>query len=370
MFILLKNATISSFLCVLFVACAQTVDLGIDKEISISESNGVQYEIDDIVGEYEWLCLKKQKNVALGKIDKVLFYKNDYYILDKTKNKAIFVYDSKGNYKRMIGVMGKGHGEYAGIKDAVIDEKQQKIVFLAMGNEAYVYSLKGKFVSKYSLGNTIYESIAVCPNGYICSTGHMSLTKEGKAKLFTFFDRKFHEQTREYDSLPYSIFFPPIISSCFQTVGTSLYYINIPTYHIYKMDLKDKNSNMLIGINLFNSMPTEKFKRVEMFNKEFMKYSFIKDVVITRNHIIIAYVDKGHSCMAIGNTTETIELNGALKIFIKNMFYNDKDDFIYTPIDYIDYKNEWVQRFPIKGNDNVKNSTDALLLKWRIRDNK
>lgn len=241
------------------------------------------------------------------------------------------------------------------------------MLFLTTKNDVYVYNLNGIFVSNYSLGDSNYESISTFGNGYVCSSGHLGYVTGEKAKLFTYFDSSFGEITRKQNVLPYQIVFPPMVSSCFQKVGNILYYVDVPTYRIFMLDMEDKSADRSIRVDLFNPMPTESFKRVNIFNDEFRKYCFIKDFTVSRTNFIVSYVDRSRSCIAIADTTGATVLNGKIKTFLPKTFYNENDDYLYTPIDYIDYKKQWSQRCPMKAVTNKDDKYDVMILKWRVR---
>ena len=107
------------FLCMLFLSC---------KEAMFFEGSGVAVnkissvtKIDDLFCDFELLPLSVGDSGAFRNADKLVFHKNNYYIMDKSGRRQVLVFDENGNCQRAIGQPGKGRGEYTHIEDFAID---------------------------------------------------------------------------------------------------------------------------------------------------------------------------------------------------------------------------------------------------------
>ncbi|MBN8720943.1 MAG: 6-bladed beta-propeller [Sediminibacterium magnilacihabitans] len=89
------------------------------------------------------------KDFFAASIDKVVCYKNNFYILDKHfSNLAVF--DKDGNFIRKIGEIGLNSNQYRKIVDFSIDSIDNKLIVYSNENRAlYYYSLDdGSFINK------------------------------------------------------------------------------------------------------------------------------------------------------------------------------------------------------------------------------
>lgn len=126
----------------------------------------------DIVKEYDWIVLENNNNCFVDDPCKTLFFDDNLYVVDGTRNNAILVFDGSGKYINRIGRKGNGHGEYVNIVDATINEDDKQIAILSFPNTVYIYELDGTFVSKHIFPEDVYYSIAYYCKGYILSNSN------------------------------------------------------------------------------------------------------------------------------------------------------------------------------------------------------
>lgn len=100
------------------------------------------------------------KGGLIGDIDKLEFFNNFLYILDKKAN-SIWIYNINGQLLKKIHNEGRGPGEYLKIFDFSIDSKNERIVVGVSGKMQY-YDLEGDFIKEYKQDN-YYIAIA-CGN--------------------------------------------------------------------------------------------------------------------------------------------------------------------------------------------------------------
>lgn len=78
----------------------------------------------------------------------------EYVLIVQSSQRPVKLFDRKGKYIGNIGSVGQGPGEYMGVYDAAIDEKNGAI-YLSQYNNAPVleYNLRGEFVKAHNVKN-------------------------------------------------------------------------------------------------------------------------------------------------------------------------------------------------------------------------
>jgi hypothetical protein len=86
--------------------------------VKIPESVTGAYNISDTT-KYKLIPLETHNEGLIARVKKVIFYNNNFYILD-FYGKRIIVFDEKGRYIQKLEKIGKGPGEYIGLMDFYI----------------------------------------------------------------------------------------------------------------------------------------------------------------------------------------------------------------------------------------------------------
>lgn len=140
------------------IATSDTKELVLEKstpvQLSITERSSI-VDIDEVVREMKYIKLESNIDCLIGHIDKIVFYDNNIYILDKKFSKAIHIFDLQGGHLKSINRQGKGPEEYVAIKDFCIlndslllyDDLGSKIMNFNKDGE-YNYYFKAPFIFK------------------------------------------------------------------------------------------------------------------------------------------------------------------------------------------------------------------------------
>lgn len=88
--------------------------------------------------------LKNESNIVLTNPQKIICYKNKFYILD---NNRVLCYGPNGNFICLVGERGHGHGEYINIATFVISGNSIKLLD-SFKNHIITFTLEGKFISE------------------------------------------------------------------------------------------------------------------------------------------------------------------------------------------------------------------------------
>ena len=133
---------------------------------SIAELETVEKSVNDtlFLQNPQVFCLETKDNALIKRINRVIEWKNTYYILDKSM-KQVLAFNDKGKHLFTIHRVGVGKGEYGSILDIAIDRQNENLVFLADPTSLIYYDLQGNFIRTTKLPGH-YHSIAI-DNGMI-----------------------------------------------------------------------------------------------------------------------------------------------------------------------------------------------------------
>lgn len=122
----------------------------------------VVHPFDSLFKKRKVVKLETTNESLIGRIDKLVFYKGDIYILDKKQNK-IFVFDKLGVFQRVVNHFGQGHGEYTSLVDFQIEDD---LIYLLdqYGAKLLVYDLDDKLIKIEKARKA--KSVAVLDEGY------------------------------------------------------------------------------------------------------------------------------------------------------------------------------------------------------------
>ncbi|WP_339652654.1 6-bladed beta-propeller [uncultured Salegentibacter sp.] len=76
------------------------------------------------ISNLKFIPLEITPNIIIATIGEIQFYNEEYYILDPQYSNLMF-FDNYGNYKRSIGGIGRGPGEFTKIRDFEIIQKKR-----------------------------------------------------------------------------------------------------------------------------------------------------------------------------------------------------------------------------------------------------
>ena len=90
--------------------------------------------------------LETSDNSLMGRIDKILVFDKNIYVLDVSSAKGLFIFDEKGSFIQRVGNIGNGPGEYIRIIDFSIDTDKNEIIILDEARKLIFYDI---FTCKY-----------------------------------------------------------------------------------------------------------------------------------------------------------------------------------------------------------------------------
>lgn len=325
-----------------------------------------QSEIDntDVFNIVECIPLDNQEQCLLADVNKVLYFDNEYYVLDNKVRKSVFVFDEKGIFQRKIGVLGHGHGEYPNISDFTIDEEKRNLVILSGPSRIYVYDLEGNFLVSKDLGKSYIWNIISTKDGFIGSTNYLTYTEGDEAFLFFGFDKNFKEDGKWVSVLDKQMYSPTCVSSVLQSQNGKIYYWDSYTNSIFIMNNIVKGIENKIGIRFDNPMPQEYFSTPTDFMENQFRYDFMMEAIVCADKFLIAYVHEARQHIAIINKDGQVEMNGSYTDVFPRLFNGKEGELLY-PISAEDYLSNWKGK--LMTEPSVSAGNNYLLVRLKIR---
>lgn len=94
--------------------------------VNIDPEQAKEINLSEFVESVEYIKLQSDSNSIMGRIREIVIRENYIYAIDDTQ-KAIFIFDKKGNYVTRFDKRGKGSGEYITIGPGFIDKSEKYI---------------------------------------------------------------------------------------------------------------------------------------------------------------------------------------------------------------------------------------------------
>ena len=119
--------------------------------ISISEQALYASSLSSAFDQYRFIPLETNDNTLLGRISKIVEYKDKFYIA--TDRKRILAFNADGSFSHRIDRPGRGPQEYTELADFDISNDR---IFLLDHRKVLIYTLTGEFIKRIDLScNTL-----------------------------------------------------------------------------------------------------------------------------------------------------------------------------------------------------------------------
>ncbi len=147
------------FICFSFFIISSCSSKSEKQEVTTTEktkfiklkNSTIKEDFSDYISNIE--ILKLQTDINIVKISKVVFFNDNYYILDK-KTSKLLVFNKKGQFLQKIGSRGQGPGEYTKLSEFEIDKKNNLLLLFSRSDSKLLkFDLQGNFISSFRLKN-------------------------------------------------------------------------------------------------------------------------------------------------------------------------------------------------------------------------
>ncbi|MVM33413.1 6-bladed beta-propeller [Spirosoma sp. HMF4905] len=126
--------------------------------------------IDSLIKEIDVVHLETNKKCLIGKINDIKIADNKIYILDKSINKAVYIFDRKGKFIKKIFATGAGPLEFLKPFSMDVDEDSKGL---------YIYDNSLKKIVKYDLNGKFLKNIKTPTyfNDFVFSNGNFIIER-------------------------------------------------------------------------------------------------------------------------------------------------------------------------------------------------
>lgn len=323
-----------------------------DKPFSISFdanhlSNPKEIGLKDIAEDIKYVKLEYKPESALGRIQRFVATEKFFFVFD---NRDISQFSRSGKYVRKIGKMGRGPGEYPGMRDFAVDESTQRLFILAnFTRQIFIYDFNGNYLNNIKLNSEEREKIDITKDGLIVLQTH-PITK---SLLSVEIINQHGESLLKFNSRCY------LTSSQIKLAKTpniSFYFNN---YLFFKEGINDTIYKISSGkitpyftYNLGKDKPPLSYAYEER-----AKYIEISNICESDKYIVTFFFTKGLIGTAVYNKTTKETTINLPEDKLKNGLKNDIDNginFFLTSVPFTLKSNqkEWLQVLePNKLND-------------------
>lgn len=135
-------------------------DKSYDNKINIESK-----KFNNIFLEKTEVELKPAKGIYIARISDLLVRKGNYIVNDR-RGKQVLIFDQKGNFKNILGRLGKGPGEYVNVASIDINSSNE-ILVLDVGNmKVSKYNMGGKFIKSFNINGFASRILADNEDGF------------------------------------------------------------------------------------------------------------------------------------------------------------------------------------------------------------
>lgn len=145
-----------------FTSCNKPIKKENVESIKVDLKTGpIEVKFDDYFSSKKVVALETNENSIFSKIDRISFYDNKIFILDKKLN-SVLVFKENGSFLYKIKNIGRGPQEYSGLMDFTIDEKNRNIIlYTHRPYGLYIHNLDGNFIKKVKLNNLYFNITSI-----------------------------------------------------------------------------------------------------------------------------------------------------------------------------------------------------------------
>lgn len=352
----------------LILSCFFSCTGGKKQDISalhVVEATG-SVKITDLFEDFEYIPLETTDESFFGNINKLMVYNDQFYVLDRTITKKIYVFNSDGTFSHAIGTVGGGPGEYTKIEDFTINSKEGQVIVLSYPSIIYKYDLEGKFLESKKIGESLFWNICNTDNGYVCSTNHQTYTSGDEAYQLFLFDRDFQLQEKLLPVLPIQVVIPPFVSNPLINIGKEVVYFDCFTPAMHFLSLGNSRELQSLPIELNGAVPPEVFGNVQSFFSKQNEYCFFNESYYANNLLVSFIVMKGRPCVFIKDFNSGYERSSYYEGRMPKLLTYDEGTF-YSSIEPRHILSD-DESFKVAGTDkDVEEESNKGIVKFRMK---
>lgn len=321
-------------LCIAAFGCSES-NTAEQENIGTASAEVMEIELKDmerqlidssLVKSVTYIPLETTAESLIGEVDKLLYKNGQYFVIDKSTSKSIFVFNEEGKYLYKINKLGHGSGEYIHPLDVDVDDQGNVYVWDISGGKLIRYADKGTtFREKAS--DISFIDFAVLDNQFVYNRVYTN----GNVNSSIIIEDSLNGRKSDFFPLREildEISVPGYSQRLFSSDNSILYYHRF-SKDIYKIDGNGLNKYAVLKTDL---LPTVEFVKASMDNS--MKYledrKFIKDIgyMYENNNILVMNIDQnaGYNLIVSKRSGQKIFCRtlGGSEVIGVNYFYGVK----------------------------------------------
>ncbi len=304
----MKRLVLLSLITILLhFGCKNTVNDNKYHLICEVSDNDPELPLDALIKSRKAILLEQGPESFISDVMSIRYFDGEYYLLDGIQQ-TILVFDEKGDFRRQIGLVGKGPGELTYPQDFVIDTLHHSVIILdSQLRRLFRYSLSGSFIEEVPLDgsyaafhnfdheNYLWERIVSSVVSYTADgntlkvagdNAFMGYGKPGDRQYFlTLSDQQILDGGIRYNRNCFSVFNDGVLF--WQFFDNRIYHITEKQdVYIYLIDFLDKNiPEHVMALPFY-----ERIQALESTNGGSKYRGIIGNVVGVNNVIVFSYM--------------------------------------------------------------------------------
>jgi hypothetical protein len=125
-----------------------------------------KYFLNNLVDSIWYAPLETTEECIIGEISKIIPILQNYVIFDRTKAKAVYIFNKEGRFLKKIGKPGKGPGEYLEITDVVVNENNHVVLYDRKKGLLMTYDAEGLLLKETRV-NASFRDFADLNGSYL-----------------------------------------------------------------------------------------------------------------------------------------------------------------------------------------------------------
>lgn len=169
-----KNKYIIILIAILlFSSCSNYKDTAVKEltTIHVQSKSSEKLRFNDVLTNLEFIPIEYDSTKLIGRITKVRYYNDRFYILDPFSSKSLSIVDTCGIMVNQISTIGRGPAEFLTPRDFFLDEFYDELVIVDYEqNKILKYDLDGNFKEDIFLSYNVFAADIVGKDHYAIKT--------------------------------------------------------------------------------------------------------------------------------------------------------------------------------------------------------
>lgn len=190
LFRIFSLCNLSYLACCVLISCTQSDKIAstfVDSIVVKGQPIKIGLRVSTLIYDYKFVSLETTPKSLIGEINKIIYYNDRLYIVDRFSSNAIFVFNSDGKFLFRVGSSGKKMGQYTYPHDVIIDSLKGRLLVLD--------SEMGR-INSYGLNDGLFiesEEIPIKATRFIKYSGYYGFVSAGKGGSLVITDSKFNQ---------------------------------------------------------------------------------------------------------------------------------------------------------------------------------